>query len=134
MAPDAPLTRYALASLCLASGRFEQVLDYGSAPREPSTWEAGLLALRLRAAQALGKPEPALAEAERFLASRQAYPLETLELRRALAQAYQASGQARKAKRLYREAAQMVRELAATLADYPQLERAFLHKNRDLLG
>jgi DNA-binding SARP family transcriptional activator/predicted ATPase len=129
------LAGYALARLELACGAPAAALARATAPREGGVWAAGLQALALRAAQALGQPvEPLAAAAEAFLASKKAYPLESLELRRALADAYAALRQAEKARSLRREAAATVDGLASSLSAYPELERAFLEHNRDSPG
>ncbi|WP_147372906.1 ATP-binding protein, partial [Calidithermus terrae] len=124
------LASYALARLELACGAPAAALARAAAPREGGVWAAGLQALALRAAQALGQPvEPLAAAAEGFLASKKAYPLESLELRRALADAYAALRQAEKARSLRQEAAATVGGLAGSLSAYPELEGAFLAHN-----
>ncbi len=59
--------------------------------------------------------------------------LETLELRRVLAFALETTGKLEKALEVSQSAQKLVLEMAATLNDFPELQKSFLEKNRDLL-
>ncbi|HEU4740142.1 MAG TPA: hypothetical protein VFS50_00925 [Meiothermus sp.] len=77
--------------------------------------------------------QEALAEAEALLATGRVPPLEGLELSRALARAYAAPGELDRARRIRAETLPRVRSFAASLSGHPDLQQAFLSKNRDLL-
>lgn len=120
----------AKARILLALGDPQRALEAAAQAEDSPTLPT--LFLRLAAHALLGSVDPdLLAEAERQLEQHRLPPLEALELRRALADAYAALGQAEKARLLRQEAARMVGELAQTLADHPETRQAFLDHNRD---
>jgi tetratricopeptide (TPR) repeat protein len=118
----------------LAMGDYQGALEATQELQATPNETARLLAVRLTAQTGLGLPlEPTLREAVAHLADRKVEPLEKLELRRTLARAYQALGQARQAHRFRREAAKQFQEMAATLDSHPLVKESFLAMNRDLL-
>jgi DNA-binding SARP family transcriptional activator/Tfp pilus assembly protein PilF len=94
---------------------------------------ARLLAVQLVAQTQLGLPlEPTLRQAVDQLADRRVEPLETLALRRTIAQAYQILGKVQQARKYRQEAAKQLLDMAATLEGYPEVKERFLEMNRDL--
>ena len=95
---------------------------------------ARLLAVQVTALTQLGLPlEPTLHWAVDQLSNPRVEPLETLALRRAIAQAHQASGQVRQARKYRQEAAKQRLYMASTLKDHPEVKARFLEMNRDLI-
>jgi DNA-binding SARP family transcriptional activator len=93
-----------------------------------------IIALRLEATARLGGDLGALSgEAEVLLESGRVPPLEALELRRALAHAFEADHQAERALEVRQIARASLLEMSATLEGQPALEASFLEKNGDLL-
>jgi tetratricopeptide (TPR) repeat protein len=94
---------------------------------------ARLLAVQLVAQTQLGLLlEPTLRQAVDQLADRRVEPLETLALRRAIAQAHQVLGKVQQARKYRQEAAKQLLDMAATLEGYPEVKERFLEMNRDL--
>lgn len=94
--------------------------------------DANLAALRLQAATRAGYPLDAwITAAEALLPLTP--PLEALELRRALAEAYERQGQPAAATDQRAAALALLRQLAASLDDRPALQAAFLARHRDLM-
>ncbi len=93
-----------------------------------------LIALRLEASTLLGINLQILTkEAITLLDSGRVPPLEALELRQALSQALEKSGNLEQAQEVRQTAKTSLLEMAATLEEYPDLKTLFLEKNRDLL-
>ncbi len=94
-----------------------------------------LLAIRIKTCSALKKTfKQDLLEVEALLESKRVQPLDALELRRALANAFGSSNQPKKALEVCKAAKKSLLEMAATLEDYPELKTSFLEKNADLLN
>jgi tetratricopeptide (TPR) repeat protein len=93
--------------------------------------DANLAALRLTAASRAGHTvEPWITAAENLLPL--APPLEALELRRALAEAYDRQGRSADVTVQQAAAQALLRQLAASLDDRPALQASFLARHRDL--
>lgn len=91
------------------------------------------LSVRLFAGVMPNTPESdTVASSEELLASGQLLPLEALGLERALASHLAATGQLDRAQVRLQVARGRVRMLAASLQDFPALQRSFLNLNRDL--
>lgn len=92
-----------------------------------------LLAVALEARLSLGSPGD-LEAARGLLADPGVALLESFDLRRALVRALYATGQPEAARRLAQESSQRLSRIAATLAEYPELQASFLSLYQDLLG
>ncbi len=131
---DSNLLRLVIAETQLAHGDETRALEsLGNLDPLPQMRMA-FLALRLLISSRTRRAGSGLIEqAQLELQNQTLSPLEALELRVALSQALETSGNLEQALEIRQTARTSLLEIAATLEEHPDLQKLFLEKNRDLL-